>query len=83
MFDMKWLPRQAKLDAINAYENSNIGQKNWQMTVGYLYNNLDVPENPQMLHRFVERMDKFDKLRKLDWKNTFPEIADIMKNYIK
>ena len=83
MFDMKWLPRQAKLDAISAYENSNIGQKNWQMTVGYLYNNLDVPENPQMLHRFVERMDKFDKLRKLDWKNTFPEIADIMKNYIK
>jgi pyruvate-formate lyase-activating enzyme len=82
MFDMKWLPREAKIQAIERYKNSNIGDDNSRMTVGYLQNNLDLPENPEMLSLFVKRMDSFDRVRKLDWKNTFPEVAEMVKRYI-
>jgi len=82
MFDMKWLPKKAKLETIQKYENSNIGRDNYQMTTGYLYNTLDIPENPKMLSAFVQRMNKFDEIRKLDWKNTFPEVAEMVQKYI-
>jgi hypothetical protein len=82
MFDMKWLPRQAKIDAIKKYAESDIGEENYKLTIGYLYNNINVPENPIMLKACVDRMDKFDKIRGLNWKNTFPEVADILKDYI-
>lgn len=82
MFDMKWLPREAKINTINKYMNSNIPRDIYQMTTGYLANNIDVPENPYMLNQFVQRMNKLDEVRKTDWKSTFPEVVDMVKRYI-
>ena len=79
---IKWLPKKSKLEVINKYENSNIPSKYYLMTTGYLKNNLELPDNEEMIKLFIKRMDSFDRVRKIDWKNTFPEVVDLIKDYL-
>ena len=36
----------------------------------------------EMIKLFIKRMDSFDRVRKIDWKNTFPEVVDLIKDYL-
>ena len=42
----------------------------------------DWKENPDLIKTAVEQTDKFDQMRKLNWKKTFPEVAEFYSRYI-
>lgn len=42
----------------------------------------DWKENPAAIKKFITETDKFDVLRKQDWKKVFPEVAEFYKRYL-
>lgn len=35
-------------------------------------------ESKEWIEKFVRRMNKFDEIRKTDWKSTFPEVVALL-----
>jgi sulfatase maturation enzyme AslB (radical SAM superfamily) len=42
----------------------------------------DWKENPTLIKRMIEHLDKFDKIRNLSWVRTFPEVAEFYSDYL-
>jgi len=70
MLDVKHLPKQAKLDIINTYNNS-VHKDKLSHLISYLTNNLEYEGNYYTCAEFLE---KLDKIRGTDWSKTFVEL---------
>jgi MoaA/NifB/PqqE/SkfB family radical SAM enzyme len=84
-YDLKWYPREAKDKIIRAYDECNLKIQHKAMTVGYIkntYNTQTEEECAKGIQRFVARSDALDKLRGTDWKATFPEVVELLKEYL-
>jgi pyruvate-formate lyase-activating enzyme len=57
-------------DAIDHLEIKNLIPNNWQ-------------ENPQKIQEMIADIEKFDKIRNQNWRNTFPEVAEFYSKYIR
>jgi sulfatase maturation enzyme AslB (radical SAM superfamily) len=42
----------------------------------------DWKEKPSVIKTIIAEVDRFDKIRKLNWKNTFPEVAEFYRRYL-
>lgn len=83
--DMANLPRRLKEKVIKDYEESDLPHFHQTHVVGYLKNTLDKftdKECEAKMNSYMKYMDTLDKLRKTDWKATFPEVAELVKDYI-
>jgi hypothetical protein len=81
--DMAYLPRKIKEKVINDYDGNNfLPHSHKTYVAGYLKNNFDlVDDEAAMRHmnRFVNYMEGLDRIRKTNWKATFPEVVDLLK----
>ena len=59
---------QEYVDAIQGTRMAQFVTENWQ-------------ENPAKIQHFIQEIEKFDQLRGLDWKKTFPEVANLYSRY--
>lgn len=60
---------QEYVDAISQTTMANLIQSTWQ-------------ENPKKIQFFLQKTEKFDKIRNQDWKKTFPEVAELYHRYL-
>jgi Radical SAM superfamily/Iron-sulfur cluster-binding domain len=81
--DMRWLPRDAKLEIISNLENRNDGpiHKSWYKSQISLLKKYLNEENPEAIREFIRVMSILDKNRGTDWKNTIPDVADLINRY--
>jgi D-hexose-6-phosphate mutarotase len=42
----------------------------------------DWKENPDVIKTIIAEIERFDQIRKLDWKKTFPEVAEFYRRYL-
>ena len=80
-YDIAFLPKIIKLKVIEIYKKSNLSQKWKNFVIGYLTNNLDKYEENSLsyLSKFILHMDKLDKIRGTNWRNTFPDVHELLK----
>lgn len=82
-YDLAYLPQKAKVEIINTYENSNVPIHHKSLIIGYLKNTMNKYTNEQcneQMRSFRVRMDKLDELRGTDWKETFPEVYEVLNS---
>jgi MoaA/NifB/PqqE/SkfB family radical SAM enzyme len=81
--DMAYLPRKIKEKVIKDYDENNfLPHFHKTHVAGYLKNNFDLVEDDaamRHMNRFVNYMEGLDRIRKTDWKATFPEVVDLLK----
>jgi hypothetical protein len=81
--NMAYLPRKIKEKVINDYDRNNyLPHFHKTHVAGYLKNNFDLvsdEQGKQHLNQFVNYMEGLDRIRKTDWKATFPEIVNLLK----
>lgn len=80
--DLLHLTNEQKQTVIDAYKNTNVGSYYTDFFTNYLTSTRD-KQNIKQLESFVSRMDRLDKVRGTEWKATMPDVADLMKDYIK
>lgn len=72
-YNCRILPANTKQEIIELYKSSKHYDKIKHL-VSYLENN---PEgNPEMMQKFFETVDRLDIIRNLNWRATFPELAE-------
>lgn len=84
--DIMYLPRNVKLEVIKVYQQSNIEDRWKNFIISYLENNMDtVPESTCVatLMQHIDYLTKLDRIRGTEWKTTFPDVVDLLKDYIK
>jgi hypothetical protein len=84
LYDIKYLPSDVKKKIIDRYNESDLATVHKSVVVGYLKNNMNVPEEQckKVINLFIDRMDKLDKLRGTDWKETMPDVVELLKDYL-
>ena len=79
------LPKALKLKMIDVYENSTLPQR-WKLfLIGYLENYLDTYSKEtcdKSVYEHIDYLNKLDNIRGTDWKKTFPEIVELLKDYL-
>lgn len=84
VYDLAFLPPEIKIQILNKYENSNLPSRYKNITVGYLKNTMTRHDNltcENMVRGYVTRMDSLDGLRGTDWRNTFPEVYELLRGH--
>ena len=83
-YDIAYLPDSLKRKVIDIYEKSRLSDKWKGFVCGYLENNMNKYEHlsEHQMTRFVNHMDKLDSIRGTNWKNTFPEVVDLIRESI-
>jgi organic radical activating enzyme len=81
VYDLQWLPKKQKEIILNSYEKTNLGNKNTKALTGYLNNTLNKSSEP-MTRQFVGHMNSLDKIRGTNWKQTMPDVAELVKDFI-
>ena len=83
-YDIAYLPDDVKIKVIDTYKASNLPEKWKNFICGYLENSMNKYEHISQNHinKFVTHMDNLDSIRGTDWKNTFPDVVDLLKDYI-
>ena len=79
------LPRHLKLKMIDVYQNSNLPNKWKNYLIGYLENNLDTYSEElciKSVNDHIIYLDKLDSIRGTNWKKTFPEIVELLKEHL-
>ena len=79
------LPKHLKLKVIEIYQNSTLPQKWKNFLCGYLENNMDSYDEEvciKSVKTHIEYLNSLDSIRNTDWKKTFPEIVELLKDYI-
>lgn len=76
-FDVQFLSNEAKIKLIKAYEMSSLPATKKKYLINHMKNTMN-KHDPEMIKKFVSRMDKLDEIRKTDWKKTFPEILYLL-----
>lgn len=85
VYDLAYLPDEAKIQVIAKYQEADIPEKYKITTIGYLKNNLQKHSYQtciERMDRFKTRMDKLDELRGTDWKDTMPDVAELLHKHI-
>lgn len=85
VYDLAYLPDESKVQVIQKYMEANIPEKYKITTIGYLKNNLRKHNHEKCLsfmNRFKQRMDKLDELRGTDWKDTMPDVVELLYKHI-
>jgi pyruvate-formate lyase-activating enzyme len=75
------LPASAKQEVIETYENNL--DKTGQTGIGiinHLKNNFD-NHDPAAIKRFVQFMDKLDNIRNTNWRQTLPDVFDLLSRH--
>jgi MoaA/NifB/PqqE/SkfB family radical SAM enzyme len=83
-YDLAYLPKEVQLHILEEYSKSDLDNRYKMTTVGYIKNNLDthvLETRLSVINSFKQRMDTLDRLRGTDWKETFPEVADMLAPY--
>ena len=75
------LPISAKQEIIETYEKNldNTGRPGIGI-INHLKNNFDV-HDPDAIKNFVQYMDKLDSIRNTNWKQTLPDIFDLLSRH--
>lgn len=84
--DLMYLPKDVKLKVISVYENSNLEERWKNFIITYLKNNMDKNTEERcvdMTIQHINYLNSLDEIRGTDWKKTFPEVAELLKDYIK
>jgi pyruvate-formate lyase-activating enzyme len=84
--DVAFLPDDLKMKVIKIYEVSNLPVKWKKFIIGYLENNIGkhTQENCENhLKNHIMYLDKLDEIRGTNWKETFPEVVSLLKDYNK
>ena len=80
--DIANIPPSVKKTIIQIYEKSDIPDRCKFLVIGYLKNNMDFvseSESKNNIRNFVNYMDSLDRMRKTDWRATFPEVVSLLK----
>ncbi len=83
--DPKYLPDHLKLKVIESYRKSSIPDRFKNFIIGFFENNLNVYDEKQCtsyVKKFIIYMESLDKVRKTNWKKTFPEIYELLNEYV-
>lgn len=83
-FDIKYLPKKQKDLMLNKFQKSDIIDAKESLVVGRLLNNYDIDETEclKKINEHCSYLNKIDSLRGLDWRKTFPETVELLKNYV-
>ena len=79
-YDIMFLNKNMKLEILEKYEKSNIPLKHKTVVMGYLQNNLDT-EDINNVRKYVERMDKLDKIRNTNWRTVFSDSTTLLRKF--
>ena len=81
MMNITILPESAKQEIIETYENNldKTGQTGLGI-INHLKNNFD-SHNPDAIKLFVRYMDKLDEIRNTNWRQTLPDIFDLLSRH--
>lgn len=85
VYDLQYLPDEAKKKVIQTYMDSDIPEKYKAIPVGYLKNTLGKVDHETcliFLKGFKTRMDGLDNIRATDWKATMPDVVELIGKYI-
>lgn len=74
-----FLPDEAKKEIIEVYRENNIGPVS-QSVCGFLEQHMG-QHRPDLMKRYVEFMDRLDKLRGTNWKATLPDVYDLLQRH--
>lgn len=81
--DIAYLPRHIKEQVLDEYEKSPAPISSKALVMGYLHNNMNTYDEEKCLSMcrvFINNMDRLDALRNTNWRSTFPEIANLLRN---
>lgn len=82
--DLRSLPKSAKQEIIATYESfsahSAPRQKWYRAVIVFLQKYID-EENSERINEFVDTMNKMDQLRNINWRETLPDIYDLLKRH--
>jgi organic radical activating enzyme len=84
VFKLEWYPTALKKQIIEKYDTIDIHPRWKGATLGYLKNTLNSHTDDEclkMIKGFIMRMDGLDRLRGTDWKDTFPEVAEMLRSH--
>lgn len=83
--DISYLPDHLKLKMIDVYANSNLPLMWKNFYIGHFENTMGkYTEEECVAHvlRHIKFLDSLDEIRGTDWKKTFPEIVELLKEYL-
>jgi len=84
--DMKYIPDEQKQQVIRVYQESNLPDGWKKFICNYLESHIGTQSHEEcvmMIENHVSFLDKLDSIRGTDWKKTFPDAVDLLKDYIK
>jgi sulfatase maturation enzyme AslB (radical SAM superfamily) len=79
-----YLPKELKKQVMETYSKSTLPDK-WKIyMLSHLLENIEMPEDKCVAKtkEHIKYLNSLDEIRGTDWKATFPEIADLLKDYI-
>lgn len=81
-FDIKYLPKNVKDSVLNYYHKSDDIIARESLVIGHLQRNYDLDDSVcrNKIKEHVYYLSQLDSLRNLDWKKTFPETYELLKN---
>lgn len=83
--DIIYLPKDVKKKVIQTYKESNLEERWKNFIITYLENNMEtVPDHlcDFNTRNHIEYLDKLDEIRGTNWKQTFPEVTELLKDYL-
>lgn len=82
--DIRYLPKDAKLEIIKNLENRSDSNEHtawYRSQIALLKKYLDL-ENIDNIREFVRVMDILDSTRKTNWRQTLPDVDDIIRRHV-
>ena len=79
------LPKKEKKKLIETYKNCILPDKWKNFLCGYLENNMNTYTEEvciQSVKEHINYLNKLDEIRGTNWKKTFPEIVELLKDYV-
>jgi MoaA/NifB/PqqE/SkfB family radical SAM enzyme len=79
------LPKKLKLKVIDLYRNSNLSERWKNFLCDYIENNMDTYSEElcvQSVKDHINYLNRLDEIRGTDWKKTFPEVVELLKDYV-
>lgn len=84
-FDPKYIPSDLKKKIIAKYRRAAMPDRFKNFVIGFFENNMNVhseEECTEYMKKFIIYMESLDKIRGTDWKAVFPDIAELLDEYI-
>lgn len=84
-FDPRYIPKHLKKEIISKYKESKIPENYKSLMIHFFENNMETNSDEVCLdyiYKFISYMNKLDDIRGTNWKKTFPDISDLLKEYL-